>query len=105
MPSIGKTSGFAQKGPTCWYYAAKMLLKFHQKLEKGENNKVYEQFKVLHEVRKVITDIGEGYESIAKLRVARKYHETRAWSVNEVEQVIKERQVLLSEIGLDLDEI
>jgi hypothetical protein len=56
LPRIGNNANkFAQKGPTCWYYAAKMILKFHGKYHKGD--KVHAQFKVLHEVRKIMTEL------------------------------------------------
>ncbi len=58
VPSIGgEANEFGQRGPTCWYYASKMLLKFHHKLD-NKNNELYEDFKTLHELRQVLTDHG-----------------------------------------------
>jgi uncharacterized coiled-coil protein SlyX len=71
VPSIGKVdTGYKQKGPTCWYYASKMLLRFHNLLDKTESARVYEQFKTIHELRKIITE-GRGYENLrARLQEA-----------------------------------
>jgi hypothetical protein len=108
IPSIGKAeTGYAQKGPTCWYYAAKMLLKFHQKLEKSPENRIYEEFKQLHELRKVLTELGGNYEShdLAKLKMARRYDNMRAWSKEEVEAIIEKKKTVLLGCGLDQETI
>jgi hypothetical protein len=58
LPRIGNEGdGFKQKGPTCWYYASKMLLKFHDKLS-DKSSQTYIQFKKLHELRKALTSLG-----------------------------------------------
>lgn len=58
VPSIGgEANEFGQRGPTCWYYASKMLLKFHHKLD-NKNTEMYEEFKTLHELRQVLTKHG-----------------------------------------------
>jgi hypothetical protein len=58
-PPEGQPGGWRQKGPTCWYYSAKMIMKFHERLQKGNPDleHVYEQWKQLHELRKVMTGI------------------------------------------------
>ncbi len=102
IPSIGnETNKYAQKGPTCWYYAAKMLLKFHQKLEKREDNQVYEQFKQLHEFRKILTDLGEHFEGLAKTKMSQTYHQTRTWTREEATAQIESRKLILVSCGLD----
>ncbi|HWB98806.1 MAG TPA: hypothetical protein VG672_18985 [Bryobacteraceae bacterium] len=55
VPRIGERRNFGQQGPTCWYYAAKMLLKFHGMTQKG--SEIYEGLKELHQVRRVLTDL------------------------------------------------
>jgi hypothetical protein len=53
VPRIGAEPTFKQKGPTCWYYAAKMLLKFHNLYDKSDD--AYNEFKALHELWSVLT--------------------------------------------------
>lgn len=102
IPPIGNEANrYAQKGPTCWYFAAKMLLKFHQKLEKREDNLVYEQFKQLHELRKVLTDLGEGFEVLAKTRMSQTYNNTRAWTREEVNADIEKARLVLVSCNVD----
>lgn len=48
---------YAQKGPTCWYYSAKMMLKFHGMTDPTQEK--YEQFKSVHEMRKALTELSE----------------------------------------------
>ena len=58
LPRIGaEADGFQQKGPTCWYYASKMLLKFHDKLS-DKSSKTYQEFKRLHQIRRGLTALG-----------------------------------------------
>ena len=58
VPPIGLKNGFKQKGPTCWYYASKMLLKFHGKLDK-KDSEFYAAFKRLHELRTALTAMSD----------------------------------------------
>ena len=77
VPRIGTAkTGFKQKGPTCWYYAAKMLLKFHDLYDKS--NDAYQEFKALHELRSVLT---------------RYDYDTRKDSVEALKQAIKKCSV------------
>jgi len=55
VPAVSGTNSFSQKGPTCWYYSSKMLLRFHDMLL-DKNSDLYKQFKAMHELRKVLTD-------------------------------------------------
>jgi hypothetical protein len=58
LPRIGgEGDGYGQKGPTCWYYVSKMLLKFHDKLSDKESA-TYKGFKRLHELRRALTALG-----------------------------------------------
>ncbi|AKJ02228.1 hypothetical protein ATI61_108382 [Archangium gephyra] len=44
-----------QKGPTCWYYATKMLMRFHELI--GPGQQLEAEWKSLHLVRKAITQL------------------------------------------------
>jgi hypothetical protein len=47
---------WGQIGPTCWYYAAKMLLRFHD-LTTPEAGAIYEDYKALQEMRKALVEL------------------------------------------------
>ena len=49
---------FQQRGNTCWYYTAKMLLRFH-KMATTAQDIHYEQLKSLHKVRQISTAISK----------------------------------------------
>jgi len=68
VPRIGAEPTFKQKGPACWYYAAKMLLKFHNLYDKSDD--AYKEFKALHELRSVLTryDYDTRKESVEALK-------------------------------------
>ena len=51
VPSIGNSTG-KQKGPTCWFYAAKMIRKFHDAYDKTDHAS---RIRILSVIRKVIT--------------------------------------------------
>jgi len=55
VPPIGNSTG-AQKGPTCWFYAAKMIRKFHDAYDKNDHPI---EIRKLSVVRKIITFIDE----------------------------------------------
>lgn len=44
---------YRQSGPACWYYAAKMLLRFHDKLQ-PQMEMQYAQWQALHVIRKFL---------------------------------------------------
>ncbi|NHZ67006.1 hypothetical protein [Massilia genomosp. 1] len=45
---------YSQRGPTCWYYAAKMLVALHNLRSTADFEK---QWKALHQLRKTITNV------------------------------------------------
>lgn len=59
IPRIGENSPrkWGQRGPTCWYYVSKMLLRFHDKIQPASEH--YENFKAMHELRSILTRMGE----------------------------------------------
>ncbi|GGP23968.1 papain-like cysteine protease family protein [Silvimonas iriomotensis] len=59
IPRIGAASPnkWGQRGPTCWYYVSKMLLRFHNKIQPASED--YENFKAMHELRSLLTQMGE----------------------------------------------
>lgn len=72
VPRTANGNNFIQKGPTCWYYAAKMLVSMHNLRATAEFDR---QWKSLHEVRKVISELssdsylgGEPSEDLSWLR-------------------------------------
>ena len=72
IPRTATGNDFIQKGPTCWYYAAKMLVTMHNLRAVAEFDR---QWKAMHEVRKVISELssdsqlgGEPSEDLGWLR-------------------------------------
>lgn len=63
LPRIGEQSPnkWGQRGPTCWYYVSKMLLKFHDKIQPA--SEYYERFKAMHELRRILTEMDADGES------------------------------------------
>lgn len=61
VPRIGtEKTKWSQKGPNCWYYSSKMMLKFHDKYKgakESESDKLYQEWKVLHEIRVLLCSI------------------------------------------------
>jgi hypothetical protein len=45
----------AQQGPTCWYTAAKMMLRFHEMIGPAQSHR--SEWLQLHELRKIITEL------------------------------------------------
>jgi hypothetical protein len=84
VPSIGSDeTHFGQRGPTCWYYSSKMLLKFHHKLD-NKKDEVYKQFKTLHTLRQILTDSGgETADEVIELLKQRRN------KMNEYEKAIR----------------
>lgn len=69
IPTIG-----AQKGPTCWYTAAKMMLRFHGMIDPEQT--YHNEWKELHELRKTITALAKAkepydYRSVLKNLISR----------------------------------
>ncbi|HEX8392124.1 MAG TPA: hypothetical protein VF665_07220 [Longimicrobium sp.] len=63
VPSIGKeANGWAQQGPTCWYYATKMLLKFHKAVDPAAQG-FYENLKALKIFKQFFVETERGAES------------------------------------------
>ena len=54
---VAESHDFKQRGATCWYYVAKMMLKFHGIYDPENKNQVYREWKVLHQLRKIIFEL------------------------------------------------
>jgi hypothetical protein len=75
LPRIGLKHEFGQRGPTCSYSAAKMLLKFHDMYDKTDqaSDSVYQKMKVLHEFHRSVTETGKtGHAETVKALEAKK---------------------------------
>jgi hypothetical protein len=73
---VAKNHDFKQKGPTCWYYVAKMMLKFHGLYDGEKKDEIYDEWKSLHAIRKIIFELkfreGDPYKLasiMAKLKI------------------------------------
>lgn len=70
LPAVG-----AQKGPTCWYTAVKMMLRFHNI---GADQTRRAQWHELHELRKIITELAAAkkpydYRSVLTAIISKMY--------------------------------
>ena len=69
VPPIGNKTQ-AQKGPTCWFYAAKMIRKFHDAYDKTDHTS---NIRLLSLVRKFITFMDEDLKNPVKMEGAPDY--------------------------------
>ncbi len=103
---VAESHGYKQKGATCWYYVAKMMLKFHGIYDPEQKNEVYREWKTLHQLRKILFELkfkdGDPYNLTAILE---KLDKKLAKADSAAITAEKEKETTLSDLLVqELDE-